>query len=695
MSLSAHDLQSPHQLVEFLTAISRCENVIEATRTGAELIAEEFDAEVGAVISNGKVVAAIGFGQQSVPESSLKSVSTGTGQATFETVGPCHTLAADWHAGVVGRLIVARCQGGFGYAERQLLLGMAGAFGLALDMITVLERQRREQKVLEVLLGIQRAISHRAPLPDILEAVTQGASQVLRGRPVSLLLEDAQDPGYPIMSGADLSSSTETARATVHIHGVTAGTLVVEVGDEFLDNESDQALLSTFAEHASLALADARSLEEMQKAFRDPLTGLPNRRLFLDRLSQVLRHHKPGQPGPAVLFIDLDRFKAINDTMGHDAGDELLCDVAERIRSVIRADSTAARFGGDEFAVLINEDYPSQNTAAHVGERIIEALRQPFSLNGQLAYIGGTVGVAHAEVPGLRADVMLRNADIAMYRGKAIGRNVVITYLPAMAEALLERQTLQTHLQSALAHDELLLHYQPIVELGSGRPKSLEALLRWQHPSRGLVPPSDFIPLAEETSAIVEIGRWVLNQACAQLAEWHHIDPSLTMSVNVSARQLRHGTFADDVQAALRLAGLPGSALTLEITETALLEDVELALATLSTLKEVGISLALDDFGTGYSALSHLRDFPVDILKIDRSFVSSATSMTGNDRLAAMVVSLGHACRLMVVAEGIEQIEQLQRLRELGCDYGQGYHFLRPAEPAAIEAFLTVWALKR
>ncbi|MDQ7734143.1 EAL domain-containing protein [Halomonas sp. SpR1] len=683
------ELQSAHQLVEFLTAMSRCETVEDATRTVAELIAEEFDAEIGAVISAGRVVATFGFGQQRVPESLLKAVMPGVGEICFDGIGPCHTLSAEWQAGSDGQLTVARCNEAFNYSERHLLLGMAGAFGLALDMIRVLERQRHEKQVLEVLLDIQRAISHREPLPNVLEAITNGASQVLYGRAVSLLLDDAQDPSHPIISGADLSSAAKTASAKVHIHGVSAGTLVAELDPETLDNEDELALLHAFAEHASLALADARSLEEVEKAFHDPLTGLPNRRLFLDRLSQALRHE---ECGVAVLFIDLDRFKAVNDTLGHDAGDELLCAVAERIRGVMRADTTIARFGGDEFAALVQTDSASENAAASVGKRIIEVLKTPFSLNGQLAYVGATVGVAHSEAHCLQADALLRNADIAMYHGKEAGRNVVITYHSSMGEALLERQVLQTDLQGALGSGELLLHYQPIVDLSTGRPLGLEALLRWQHPSRGLISPSEFIPLAEETGAIVDIGRWVLNQACLQLAAWRWIDTKMTISVNVSASQLRDSDFASDVLAALRLAGLPGSALILEITETALSEDMELALETLSALKDVGISLALDDFGTGYSALSHLRMLPVDIIKIDRSFVSSASENSGNDRFAAMIVSLGHACQLSVVAEGIEEYAQLQSFRALGCDLGQGYFFMHPGDAVAVESYLVDWS---
>lgn len=686
------DLHSAHQLVAFLTAISRCETAGDATRTVAELVAEEFDAEIGVVISADRVVATFGFGQQDVPETSLKMVMPGTSEILLDAFGPHHTMAAEWCAGEAGRLVVARCNEAFSYSERHLLLGMAGAFGLALSMISVLERQRREQQVLEVLLDIQQAISHRAPLPTVLDAITQGASQVLHDRAVSLLLNDVQDSSHPIIFGADLSSAAKTASAEVHVHGEPAGTLLVEMDSDVVNGDSTLALLHTFAEHASLALADARSLEEVQKAFRDPLTGLPNRRLFLDRLTQELRHPPSGELGIAVLFIDLDRFKAVNDTMGHDAGDELLCAVAERISNVMRSDATVARFGGDEFAVLVKSERASRDAAASIGERIIEVLKKPFSLNGQLAYIGATVGVAHAGESCLAADALLRNADIAMYLGKEAGRNVVITFHPSMGEALVERQELQTHLQSALASGELFLHYQPIVDLNSGRPLGLESLLRWQHPVRGLVPPCDFISLAEETGAIVDIGRWVLNQACCQLAEWHEIDATLTMSVNVSACQLRQSGFAEDVQSALQLAGLPGSALILDVTETALLENVELALETLSALKDAGISLALDDFGTGHSALSHLRMLPVDILKIDRSFISSAFDAPGNDRLASMVVSLGQACQLNVVAEGIEEDKQLQSLLALGCDSGQGYLFLHPSEAAVVESYLIDWA---
>ena len=532
-----------------------------------------------------------------------------------------------------------------------------------------------------------------AQLSTILAAVTDGASTVLRGCPVSLLLDDALDPERPIVAGADLTRAVATVSAAVHINGVPAGALVAATQDGAPVGSAERSLLHAFAEHASLALTDARTVEAMQEAFRDPLTELPNRRLFLDRLTQALRQRDPLRSSLSVLFIDLDRFKAVNDSLGHAAGDTLLRAVAGRIRGCTRSDATAARFGGDEFALLL-QGYDDQTCPGVVAERIIAALREPFSIKDKIVFIGATIGIAHADAdPEIAADELLSNADLAMYRAKAVGGGCALTYDPQMRIALLARLDLQSQLQGALGRDELVLHYQPIVELDTGLTVGLEALLRWRHPERGMIAPLEFIPIAETTGMIVAIGRWVLVQACQQLARWRQIDPCLTMNVNVSVHQLRDRSFPTEVERALRETRLPGDALILEITESVLIEDQELIFGTLRTLKQLGVAIALDDFGTGYSSLGYLLKFPVDILKIDRSFVSGPASETGGDQLIRTIIELGRAYHLEVVAEGIEDESQRTRLRELGCRRGQGYHFARPTDAAGIESHLAAQRL--
>jgi diguanylate cyclase (GGDEF)-like protein len=688
------EVQSEHRLVEFLTAISRCQISAGALRAAAERVAEEFDAEVGAVVLGQTVCATVGFGQREVPYAALASVVPGTGSITLEGVGTCQSLAAAWHTETEGRLLVARTELAFVIEDRNLLLGMAGALGMALDMIGVLERERGRQRVLEVLLGIQRSISHRAPLATILAAVTDGASTVLQGCPVSLILDDALDPKRPMVVGADLTRAVATVSAPVHIQGIPAGALVAATHDGAPIGPVERSLLYSFAEHASLALTDARTVEAMQEAFRDPLTGLPNRPLFLDRLSQALRQRDPLRSSLSVLFIDLDRFKAVNDSLGHAAGDTLLGLVGDRISGCSRSDASAARFGGDEFALFL-QNYDDQTSAGKVAERIIAALREPFSIQDKIVFIGATIGIAHTDADCLEigADELLSNADLAMYRAKAVGGGCALTYDPQMRIALLARLDLQSQLQGALGRDELVLHYQPIVELDTGLTVGLEALLRWRHPERGMIAPLEFIPIAETTGMIVAIGRWVLVQACQQLARWRQIDPCLTMNVNVSVHQLRDRSFPTEVERALRETRLPGNALILEITESVLIEDQELIFGTLRTLKQLGVAIALDDFGTGYSSLSYLQKFPVDVLKIDRSFISGAASQTGGDQLIRTIIELGRAYHLEVVAEGIEDESQRTRLRELGCRRGQGYHFARPTDAAGIESHLAAQRL--
>jgi diguanylate cyclase (GGDEF)-like protein len=680
---------SPHRLVEYLTAITRCTGTAAAVSTATERVAEEFDSEVAAVVVGEELAAVVGFGRVPAPAAALLGIAPGVGTVVLPGLGECHTLAAAWRLGTAGRMVLARTDRPFTHADRHLLLGMADGLGLALDVVGALERERGQQRVLEVLLAIQRSIAHRAPLPEILAAVTQGASVVLQGCSVSLVLDDALDPESPIVAGADLTRAAGAISAPVHIHGVPAGALVAARADGAPLGETGRALLQSFAEHASLALADARTLEAMQEAFHDPLTGLPNRRLFLDRLGRALHRQETGGSGPTVLFVDLDRFKAVNDTLGHAAGDQLLRAVADRLGSVVPSGVTAARFGGDEFAVLL-PDGAASGGAVELAERVVAALREPFVVRGKVQHVGASVGLAGSGTlrAGEGADELLSHADVAMYRGKAGGGGRVTVYDPRMRVELLARLELQAEIQVALDRGELAIHYQPIVDLASGRTTGLEALLRWDHPGRGAVSPVEFVPLAEATGAIVRIGRWVLDEACAQLVRWRARDAGLTMNVNVSAHQVRDPRFVDDVRAALRRTGLPGSALSLEITESVLLEDDDDTVVRLAALRALGLTIALDDFGTGYSSLGYLSRFPVDTLKIDRSFVSGPASATGGDQLVRTILELGRAYGLEVVAEGIEDDEQRRRLLALGCRHGQGYHFGRPADVAGTEAHL-------
>jgi diguanylate cyclase (GGDEF)-like protein len=484
---------------------------------------------------------------------------------------------------------------------------------------------------------------------------------------------------------ATTPSADGALAASVHINGARAGALVAMAAGGF--DDAQLGMLDAFAEHASLALTDARTVEAMEEAFHDSLTGLPNRALFLDRLQHALDVAARRETELCVLFVDLDRFKAVNDSIGHAAGDELLRAVAERLSVCTRAADTAARFGGDEFAVLLEDDGRGVQPDA-VAERIIAAMRRPFDVEGKEVFIGATVGIAHARDASPGADELLRNADLAMYRAKKAGGNRAATYETAMRTALLARIELEADLRHALARDELRLVYQPVVELESGRTVGVEALARWAHPTRGMIPPLTFIPVAEEIGVIGAIGRWVLREACRQLAAWRLLAPGLVLNVNLSAVQLRDDRFAADVEQALRANDLPGQALTLEITESMLLSGDEDTAARLRRLKALGLSIAVDDFGTGYSSLSYLKQFPVDALKIDKSFVDTVARSTADSTLARTIVELGRGMRLETIAEGIETVEQLERLRMLDCELGQGYHFSVPLDGDELTAYL-------
>jgi diguanylate cyclase (GGDEF)-like protein/PAS domain S-box-containing protein len=438
-------------------------------------------------------------------------------------------------------------------------------------------------------------------------------------------------------------------------------------------------------------VSERKAFEEQlaHQAFHDPVTELANRALFADRVQHSIRRSSRGGPSIGVVFIDLDDFKTVNDSLGHAAGDKVLQEVARRLQETMRPVDTVARFGGDEFAVLLDEVRDSAEAATIAG-RILAALENPYDVDGKLVYPRASLGIclsANGSAPA-EAEELLRNADVAMYMAKRERKGSYRVFEPAMHERVVERLELQAELQRALELGQLELRYQPVVRLEKGADYGVEALLRWMHPTRGTIQPPNFIPLAEETDLIVPIGRWVLEEACRQGVRLHErfpLVPPLTISVNLSAKQLQSETIVDDVRLALEESGLPPSALVLEITETAMMVDTELAVRRLRELKSLGVLLAMDDFGTGYSSLSYLSRFPVDVIKMDRSFLSPEHE---DSNLAAAIIALGKSLKLQVVAEGIERPDQIAALRALGCELGQGFLFGKPMKQRALVSHL-------
>ena len=434
----------------------------------------------------------------------------------------------------------------------------------------------------------------------------------------------------------------------------------------------------------------AFELQLTHQAFYDSLTGLPNRLLLRDRLSQALA--RAGRRGSqvALLFLDLDNFKLINDSLGHQIGDELLVEAAARLKSCVRTEDTVARLGSDEFVIVL-EHPTSEADAVSVAEAIASRFGRVFALDGRELSVTVSTGIALGEADANRADDLVHNADVAMYRAKSGGKARHIVFDPAMHVDSLDRLELESDLRRAIDHGELRVHYQPIVFMRSGVIGEFEALVRWQHPKRGLVSPGEFIPIAEESGLILPIGQWVLEQACQQMAAWHAefpFDPPLRLSVNLSPRQFQQPALVDEVARAVREAGLPPDCLKLEITEGVIMRDVEATIDTLTRLKDSGIKLAIDDFGTGYSSLSYLKRLPLDVLKIDRSFVAGIGRDSDDTAIVRAIISLAKSLELEVTGEGIETPEQAALLTALGCDLGQGYYYGKPIDGADTTAML-------
>jgi diguanylate cyclase (GGDEF)-like protein len=443
--------------------------------------------------------------------------------------------------------------------------------------------------------------------------------------------------------------------------------------------ERSKELLKT-KEELEKEISERKQAEERlyYLANHDSLTNLPNRRLFIDRLNQALARLPWGKRVAAVLFLDLDRFKQINDTLGHPIGDLLLAAVSERLQSCLRAGDTIARFGGDEFAIIL-VDMARAEDVSKVAQKIINALSKVFIVKNYELFITTSIGISLCPADGKDADTLLKNADMAVYRAKEQGRNNYQFYLASLNTNALERLAMETSLNQAVERQEFLLHYQPRVDLNTGQIIGIEALVRWQHQSLGMVSPAKFIPLAEETGLIVPIGEWVLRTACAQNKAWQAGGlPPVVVSVNISARQFQQKRLVEMVSRVLKETGLDPQYLELELTESILMQKEEPCIEMLRDLNSMGISLSIDDFGTGYSSLSYLNRLPVKSLKIDKSFVNRITKDTNNAGIVTAIITLAHSLRLEAIAEGVETTEQLEFLRSLHCDGMQGYLFSQP-----------------
>ena len=441
---------------------------------------------------------------------------------------------------------------------------------------------------------------------------------------------------------------------------------------------------------AGIAIERKRSEDRIHfLANHDALTGLPNRALLKDRLSQALLYAQRYDRWVTVVFVDLDNFKIVNDSLGHNAGDELLKTVARRMVNSVRATDTVVRLGGDEFVVLLLDQPKSADVISQTVQKLRAALAEPVNVGGHELRVTGSIGIANYPNDGMDADELMANADAAMYRAKEIGRDNFQFYAPAFNTRAHEKFLLQEELRNAVVNSQFVLHYQPQVDLRTGRIFAVEALIRWKHPTLGMVPPIKFIPMAEETGLIVPIGDWVLHEACRQNKAWQDSGlPHIGVSVNVSARQFREKNLIARVVSALTDSGLEAKYLELELTESLIMQDVDQAVATMKQLQALGVDLSIDDFGTGYSSLSALKTFPVARLKIDKSFVSDLPTNENDKAVASAVISLGQKLNLRVIAEGVETDDQVAFLRENNCDEMQGYHFSKPVTVQAIEDLL-------
>ncbi len=724
------------RLTELVAVLAGAANEDEAIRAAVERAVEALGCEVGAFVSGGTVVVLHDLAGSPAVAPALVDVAMGrrellewTGGTAAATIAAAVGEPHDVPAALAGSLVLARpATRPFVPDEAALVHGMARILGITLAGIRSLEAERRRQQLLEHGAVIQDAIALRRPLEEVLGLITRAAGELLGDELVLLQLADPEHGGRlrtVASSGADaellaelrgvtgngpdgravdeglltvgdlsslrtqagqalLERGLQALAAPVHDESRAIGSLVVgsrRAGRVY--SPAEHELLADLARHATIAFLNARAIDLLlRQALHDPLTSLANRTLFLDRLAHALARAERERLSVAVLFIDLDGFKGVNDTFGHTSGDALLVEVGRRLRGLTRATDTVARFGGDEFAVLI-EDASGQAAAARVASAVLDSLRRGFVRDGERIPLSASVGIALAHG---RGEDPLRDADLAMYRAKSGGKDRYEFFATEMRAAALERLELEDDLRRAIEHDGFVLHFQPIFDLLHGRVVGAEALIRWPHPRRGLLLPAAFVSPAEESGTIASIGRWALSEACRRAVSWTAPGSRAPfVSVNLSPLQAVSPELADDVGAALRESGLSADRLVLELSELVLLED-ERTLATLTTVRELGVRLVLDDFGAGLGSLQGLQRAPLDAIKISRAIVGG---LAGDDGLLAGAISeLGRTLGLEVVAAGIEKPEQLRRLRALGCRYGQGSLLGRPADAASTAALL-------
>ncbi|MHB8450327.1 MAG: EAL domain-containing protein [Mycobacteriales bacterium] len=626
--------------------------------------------------------------------------------------------------------------------ECATLATYAGLAAAALDSAAALEEARRQAGTARALLEFATSLADLRGTVDLADRLARAVPSVIDCDGAGVVLADPGTPcarvvasygfppaaeGYlataviPLPSPAqgsagvtfhNVNSTDAFARQVLAATGVVglasvpispggevAGWVVAVVADRSERLRPDADLtdrLRGLAAQAATALSNARLLDQLHhQSLHDNLTGLPNRALILDRAEHMLARARREHTPAAALVLDIDNFKSINDTLGHAAGDELLQAVAARLAGVLRSGDTVGRLGGDEFVVLA-EGISLAAGPELVVERLLDVLREPFQVGGGAARalsVSASVGIAVGDRAS--ADELLGDADIAMRRAKSAGKSRYALFDPEMQSEVLYRLALEMDLRDALAQGQYFLVYQPVLDLRSVSVTGTEALLRWRHPTRGLLAPDLFIPILEENGLILEVGRWVLHEACRQAASWHRDGRPLQISVNVSMRQLETDALVEDVRSALAASGLDPGCLIIEITETALMHDADGTVARLTRLKDLGVRIAIDDFGTGYSSLAYLRQFPVDSLKIDRSFVSGANGSSESGALLHTLVQLGRVLQLETLAEGIEDASQLERLQLEQCDSGQGFLFCPPVEPEAMTRFLSGWSVER
>ncbi|MBO0768779.1 MAG: EAL domain-containing protein [Solirubrobacterales bacterium] len=713
------------QLAEFMSFVTGQPDPELAIRRGVERAAEVIEAEVACIFRAGVEPVTIGFPANSSPALAARLAGVERGSVQLPGLGDCAVTREPLGEDRREWLVVARMgTADFSLADQDLLRGMARAIGLARDMLA-------RRRLLECLSEIQRRIARRDVIDEIVRLIVDGGTE-LTGSDMVLLLqaeEDGQGPprvrastGLRLDALASLESGGQVARMTdraqrdsrmvviedyqteltgapeLKAEGIRSLVAVPVRADDSVSavllagtraaerrySDSELDALRTFAEHAGMALADAELVADTRfRSLHDALTGLPNRTYLAERLDKV----RAG--GVSVLFIDLDGFKRINDSLGHGTGDQLLVAAAQRITQCVRAEDTAARLGGDEFAVLIETS--DERVGQRVARHILAEFERPFPIAGRDLVVRASVGLAVSQCPD---DDPLADSDLAMYEAKSAGGGQLSAFAPTMRKRAQQRLDMETQLPLAAANGELFLEYQPIRDLRTGSVVMAEALIRWAHPERGRLAPSDFLPAVEGTNQITTLRRWVLETACRQVVAWQERAPGLSprVTVNLSAVELHSFDVVDAVASTLGATGLPAGQLVLELTETALAESLERAADSLTALRSLGVLLAIDDFGTGYCSLQYLKQFPIDYLKVAETFIADLSGPSPDLRMFRAIAGLGASWGIEVVAEGIEQESQLSLLRELGCEYGQGFMLGRPMHADALARSLSARA---